>query len=159
MSDPQNSETIIRRSERVILYANIVMILVVIIHDIDHVRQAHHMNYTIGLQLWLVNISVYIPSFLALGMRWKRLRIAAPMTVANGIFVGAAFSEVHLWRPTIPVWGMWNDNFFELGADSTSWTVLAVTVFVGACVAMAGTYAAGLYWAANRRSPTKGGIA
>ena len=42
-------------------------------------------------------------------------------------------------------------QFFKLGADNVSWTVLAMTVFVGACVAMAGTYAAGLYWAANRK--------
>ena len=55
-----------------------------------------------------------------------------------------------LWRPSIPVWGMWNDNFFILGADWISWTVLATTVLVGALVAMAGAYALGLNWAARR---------
>ncbi|MAY19233.1 MAG: hypothetical protein CL955_01260 [Erythrobacteraceae bacterium] len=151
MTKAPEIHTIIARAEKVILWANIVMIAMVIVHDIDHVRQAHHMDYTIRLELWLVNLSVYTPSFAALAMWWKRWQVAAPMTVVNGIFVGAAFSEVHLWRPTIPVWGMWNDNFFKLGADNVSWTVLAMTVFVGACVAMAGTYAAGLYWAANRK--------
>ena len=64
--------------------------------------------------------------------------------------VGAAFSEVHLWRPSIPVWGIWNDNFFILGVDWISWTILALTVLVGALVSAAGAYALGLQWAARQ---------
>lgn len=144
------------RADRVLLAANLVMIAMVVIHDVDHVRQAARWCYTIGPLLWLVNIAVYVPSLVALAMLWRHWRSAATATCFNGLFVGAAFSEVHLWRPSIPVWGIWNRNFFLLGADWISWTVLATTVLVGALVAMAGAYAAGLYWVARRMDSVDG---
>lgn len=137
------------RARGVILRANLAMITMIVIHDTDHVRQASNWCYTIGLQLWLVNIAVYIPSLIALALLWRG-RGAGVATMINGLLVGAAFSEVHLWRPSIPVWGIWNDNFFILGADRISWTILALTVLVGASVTAAGAYALGLQWAARR---------
>ena len=147
---PSQGAPLIARARRIVLAANLMMIVMVVIHDADHVRQAARWCYTISLPLWLVNIAVYVPSLIALALLWRRWRGAAVATCVNGLFVGAAFSEVHLWRPSIPVWGMWNDNFFILGADWISWTVLATTVLVGALVAMAGAYALGLNWAARR---------
>jgi hypothetical protein len=137
------------RARNVILRANMAMIAMVVIHDTDHVRQAANWCYTIGLDLWLVNISVYVPSLVALALSWRSPRGAGVATMVNGLLVGAAFSEVHLWRPSIPVWGIWNDNFFVLGADRISWTILAATVLVGALVAAAGAYAMGLQAAAR----------
>lgn len=138
------------RARKVIFRANLAMIAMVVIHDTDHVRQASNWCYTISAQLWLVNVSVYVPSLIALVLLWRSGRGAAIATMINGLLVAAAFSEVHLWRPSIPVWGIWNDNFFILGADRISWTVLALTVLVGALVAAAGAYALGLQWAARR---------
>lgn len=139
------------RARRVLIGANLAMIAMIVIHDADHVRQAIGWCYTIGLQLWLVNISVYIPSFIALALILTGRRGGGPATCVNGLLVAAAFAEVHLWRPTIPVWGIWNKSFLVLGVDRISWTILALTVFVGACVAMAGAYAMGLTW--QRRAP------
>ena len=119
------------------------MIAMIIINDADHVRQASCWDYTIPLLVWLVNISVYKPSIIALYLTRKNKNSAALATVVNGLLVAAAFSEVHLWRPTFPVWGIWNSNFFQLGADSISWTVLAVTVFVGVGVSLTGNYVRG----------------
>lgn len=141
------------RVRRVLIAANGVMVGMIVVHDVDHVRQAANWCYTIGLSVWVVNISVYVPSAIALAMAWRGWRGAAAMTSVNGLLVGAAFSEVHLWRPSIPLWGLWNDNFFILGADWISWTILALTVLVGACVAMAGAYAMGLNWVERRASP------
>lgn len=138
------------RARQVIFRANIAMIAMIVIHDGDHVRQASNWCYTISAQLWLVNISVYLPSLIALALLWRG-RGAGVATMINGLLVGAAFSEVHLWRPSIPVWGIWNDNFFILGVDRLSWTILALTVLVGALVSAAGAYALGLQWAARRR--------
>lgn len=138
------------RARKVIFRANLAMIAMVVIHDTDHVRQASNWCYTISAQLWLVNVSVYVPSLIALVLLWRSGRGAAIATMINGLLVAAAFSEVHLWRPSIPVWGIWNDNFFILGADRISWTVLALTVLVGALVAAAGAYALGPQWAARR---------
>lgn len=127
-----------------LIAANLIMIGMIVIHDADHLRQAANLCYTIGLQLWLVNISVYVPSLIGLALALGKAPAAAIVTCVNGVLVGAAFAEVHLWRPTIPVWGLWNSNFFVLDVDWVSWTILALTVLVGVLVAMIGAYAAGL---------------
>ena len=147
--DPTMDEMLADRARKTILWANVAMIAMIVIHDADHVRQAANWCYTIGVQLWLVNISVYLPSLVALGLTLAGRQGGATATIVNGLLVGAAFSEVHLWRPSIPVWGIWNDNFFILGADRISWTILALTVFVGVLVACAGAYALGLQRAAQ----------
>jgi formate-dependent nitrite reductase membrane component NrfD len=131
------------KSKRILIHANIIMIITTIIHDADHVRQALCWNYTIGLELWLVNMSVYIPCFIALALTLNNKNSAAFTTSFSGIFIAACFLEVHLWRPTVPVWGLWNDNFFILGADIISWTILVITAAVGFGVGMAGFYVSG----------------
>jgi hypothetical protein len=146
--DGTRSEILSARARKTILWANIAMIAVIVIHDSDHIRQAANWCYTISAQLWLVNVSVYVPSLIALALLWRG-KGAGVATMINGLLVGAAFSEVHLWRPSIPVWGIWNDNFFILGVDWISWTILALTVLVGALVSAAGAYALGLQWAAR----------
>ncbi|AXO16466.1 MULTISPECIES: hypothetical protein [Alphaproteobacteria] len=147
--DGTRSEVLSTRARKTILWANIAMIAMIVIHDSDHVRQAANWCYTISAQLWLVNVSVYVPSLIALALLWRG-KGAGVATMINGLLVGAAFSEVHLWRPSIPVWGIWNDNFFILGVDWISWTILALTVLVGALVSAAGAYALGLQWAARQ---------
>lgn len=143
------SDMLNARARKTILWANIAMIAMIVIHDSDHVRQAANWCYTISAQLWLVNVSVYVPSLIALALLWRG-KGAGVATLINGLLVGAAFSEVHLWRPSIPVWGIWNDNFFILGVDWISWMILALTVLVGALVSAAGAYALGLQWAARQ---------
>ncbi|AWM14828.1 hypothetical protein DI487_13860 [Flavobacterium sediminis] len=132
-----------KQNKKTLIWANIIMIVMIVIHDTDHVRQASCWDYTIPLSVWLVNISVYTPSLIALFLISKNKNSAAIATVINGLLVAAAFAEVHLWRPTFPVWGIWNSNFFKLGADSISWTVLAVTIFVGVGVSLTGNYVRG----------------
>uniref|UniRef100_UPI003DA4C812 hypothetical protein n=1 Tax=Celeribacter sp. SCSIO 80788 TaxID=3117013 RepID=UPI003DA4C812 len=56
------SEILSARARKTILLANIAMIAMIVIHDSDHVRQAANWCYTISAQLWLVNVSVYVPS-------------------------------------------------------------------------------------------------
>jgi preprotein translocase subunit SecG len=148
-NDETRLEKLRARAGKIIFWANIAMIAMIVIHDTDHVRQAANWCYTISAQLWLVNVSVYVPSLIALALL-RRGKGAGIATMINGLLVGAAFSEVHLWRPSIPVWGIWNDNFFILGADRISWTILALTVLVGALVSAAGAYALGMQWAARR---------
>lgn len=138
-----NQRMLDSKSKQILRYANLMMIVTIIIHDCDHVRQALCLNYQIGLNLWLVNISVYIPSLIALFLIFKNKKSASIATSANGLLVAAAFAEVHLWRPSLKVWGLWNKNFFLLGADAISWSILAITIFVGVGVAMAGTYVRG----------------
>lgn len=136
----------------ILLAANLVMIAMIVVHDADHVRQAKYFCYTISAGLWLVNISVYVPSGIALALLWRLPRYAAAATIFNGLFVAIAFAEVHLWRPTFPVWGLWNKNFFLLKVDPYSWIILAVTVLVGVSVALAGAFALGMQASDRRRA-------
>ncbi|MDY0779838.1 hypothetical protein [Tenacibaculum sp. IB213877] len=115
----------------------------IVIHDSDHIRQAICWNYKIPLSVWLVNISVYTPSIIGLYFVYKKYNLATTTTIINGLLVAVAFAKVHLWKPTIPVWGIWNKNFFLLGVDAISWTVLVVTILVGIGVSMSGVYVKG----------------
>jgi len=53
-------------SYKILNSANSAMLLTIVIHDADHCRQAMNWGYTIGIYLWLVNCSVYIPNIAAL---------------------------------------------------------------------------------------------
>lgn len=132
-----------KKDKKILLWANIIMILMIIVHDADHIRQANCWGYIIPLSVWLVNISVYMPSLIALYLLKKEKSSTANATVINGLLVGAAFAQVHLWGPTFPIWGIWNKSFFVLGADATSWTILVITIVVGIAVAMAGNFVRG----------------
>ncbi|MFC0344359.1 hypothetical protein [Epilithonimonas hispanica] len=132
-----------QKSKLLLKRANLIMIAMVVIHDADHIRQAICWNYTIGLEVWIVNIIVYLPSLIALYLLGKKRRSAVNATMVNGLLVASAFAKVHLWKPVIPVWGVWNRSFFELGADALSWTILVMTMFVGVGVAMTGAYVKG----------------
>jgi hypothetical protein len=107
-------EVMTSRARTVVIAANLVMIGIILVHDADHVRQAANWSYTIRLSLVVVNLFVYAPSIMGLIMALRRLRRADIMTCFNGLLIGASFSEVHLWRPTLPLWDLWNDNFFVL---------------------------------------------
>ena len=69
--DGTRSEVLSTRARKTILWANIAMIAMIVIHDSDHVRQAANWCYTISAQLWLVNVSVYVPSLIALALLWR----------------------------------------------------------------------------------------
>tara|TARA_R110002096_G_scaffold86792_2_gene199535 strand:- start:26754 stop:27197 length:444 start_codon:yes stop_codon:yes gene_type:complete len=138
------------KNKTLLIRANLIMIAMVLVHDADHIRQAYCWDYTIPLLVWIVNISVYTPSFIALYLIKKNKNSASTATVVNGLLVAAAFSEVHLLGPTFPVWGIWNKNFFILGADAISWTILAVTVAVGVGVSLTGNFVRGRLSVSNK---------
>ena len=120
------------------------MVIMVLIHDADHFRQALCWNYTIPWSVKLVNIVVYVPSFIAFYLAAKEKRLAAAVTSVNGLFIATAFASVHLAGASIlPYWGIWNKSFFLLGVDTISWAILSMTVAAGVGIAMVGTFVAG----------------
>jgi hypothetical protein len=131
------------KNARILIWANAIMLLVIFIHDADHIRQAINWNYTISSSLLLINSLVYIPNAAALALAAQRRGSAAILTSAGTLFLVASFAETHLWRPTLQVWGVWNKSFFELNVDAVSWVILAGTLAAGVGVAMAGAYVAG----------------
>lgn len=130
-------------TRHVLLIANIVMLLTIVIHDADHYRQAVNWCYTIPTSLWFINIAVYVPSSIALLLTLKSHRFSAIATSASSLIIVVEFAKVHLWMPSIPIWGIWNKTFFELGADWISWTILTALVAMGVLIAMTGAWAMG----------------
>jgi len=130
-------------ARKTIIVANAAMLLMTAIHDADHVRQAITWCYRIPVWLLAVNTVVYVPNGLALFASVRGHRLAPLATTLGALFIAVSFSTLHLWKPLIPVWGIWNQSFFALNADQLSWSILALTVVVAVGVAIAGGWAGG----------------
>ena len=46
---------------------NLALLAVTLLHDADHIMQAHRWNYHIPLQLWIINLAVYVMLVFGLG--------------------------------------------------------------------------------------------
>lgn len=127
---------------------NLAILAAALLHDADHIRQAMKWNYKIPLQLWIINLAVYVLPTVAQFLI-KNRRASSFMTLAaNGIVTSSAFLKVHLWKPTTDVWGIWNYNYFKLakgvwhegqfikGIDWIDWALLLdlPAVSIPACV-------------------------
>lgn len=123
---------------KVLMIANIVMFISILIHDADHVRQAINWGYTIPLALWCFNITVYVPTTLALFLTKNRFSSASTVTCITALAVAIAFGRVHLLGSSHSIWGIWTKSYFELGADMISWINLAYIVGVGVFVSITG---------------------
>ena len=130
-------------ARKTIIIANAAMLSMTAIHDADHVRQAINWCYTIPTWLLVMNTLVYVPNGYALLASIRGHRKAAIATMVGSLLIAVNFPMVHLWKPLVPVWGIWNQNFFVLNADQLSWTILALTVVVAVGSAIAGGWALG----------------
>lgn len=131
------------QSIRVLKIANIVMLATIVVHDLDHVRQAVQWGYTFTFALLAVNCVVYAPNLVAFLLARQGRFSGAVWTCIGGLNTGISFAKIHLLGAAIPVWGPWNQSFFVLGADTLSWWVLTFTVVIGVGVALAGMYVVG----------------
>lgn len=144
MSKNNINRTIGKESIKILKIANIVMLLMVLFHDADHVRQAIGWGYRFTFSLLAINCIVYAPNLAAFLLSRQGRFSGAVWTCIGGINTGISFAKIHLLGASVKVWGPWNDSFFVLGADAFSWWILAVTVAVGVGVAMAGMYVIGM---------------
>ncbi len=128
---------------------NLAILAAALLHDADHIRQAVKWHYKIPLQLWIINLAVYVlPTVSEFLIRNKRS--SSFMTVvSSGIVTSSAFLKVHLWKPTTDIWGVWNHNYFKLakgvwhegqfikGIDWIDWALLLdlPAVSIPACIA------------------------
>ena len=93
---------------------NLVILGAALLHDADHILQAIRWRYKIPMQLWIINLAVYVLPTVA-EFLLKNKRVSSFLTVAaNGIVTSAAFLKVHLFKPTTNIWGAWNYNYFKL---------------------------------------------
>ena len=73
---------------------NLVILGAALLHDADHIRQAIRWRYKIPMQLWIINLAVYVLPTVA-EFLLKNKRASSFLTVAaNGIVTSAAFLKV-----------------------------------------------------------------
>lgn len=122
---------------------NIVLLVSILIHDGDHIRQAFQWSYSIPISLLVLNLVVYVPSAVAIFLAKNRRYSCTLVTAFGGLNTAIAFAWVHLLGSFTGMWGIWNDPYKELGVDWLSWVILAEVVVVGILSACAAMYQAG----------------
>ena len=125
------------------IMANLFMLIVIAIHDMDHMRQAMEWGYVFTPQLLMVNLIVYIPNTLSFILIAKRKFAGIWASIISGVLIAGAFLKLHLLGATIKVWGPWNRSFFALHVDSLSWWMLAFTAIFGVLLSMYSCYILG----------------
>lgn len=139
-----------------LMAANLALLIIIAVHDFDHMRQAMMWGYSFTIPLLLVNFVVYVPGSVGLVLAARRTPTGAVATMIGGPLIALAFLKLHLFGAWIPLWGPWNDSFIALGADALSWSILWLTAAVGILVGLAGALGLGLWLGQRLRD---GGLA
>jgi hypothetical protein len=129
------------RDQRLLIVSNVLMIATLVVHDLDHVRQAANWNYDIPAYLWALVLLTYVPSGVSLLLALKGSGYAAHATAAGSMLIAFEIAKLHLCGTSLEIWGVWNRSFFDLGVDAVSWGVLVGTIFCGVCASMTGVVA------------------
>ncbi len=121
---------------KMLMKCSIVILISVLLHDGDHLRQAFNWGYSIPLSLLVLNLVVYILPVVSIFLT-KLNRASACLVIAfTGVFTSAAFLIIHLCGAFTGLWGVWNFSYFELikgvtwqgvyyqGVDFISWIFL-----------------------------------
>ena len=113
-----------------------VMLLSVLLHDGDHIRQAINWGYSIPISLWVLNLTVYIFPVVSIFLSKLGRFSSTIVTAIAGVFTSASFLIIHLCGSASGLWGVWNYSYFELiegvtyngvfyqGVDWISWVFL-----------------------------------
>lgn len=114
----------------------VIMLIAILIHDGDHIRQAYNWGYTIPLSLWALNLTVYVLPVVSIFLSKSRRFSATLVSAIAGVFTSASFVILHLCGSSTGLWGVWNFSYFELidgvwyngvfyqGIDTLSWIFL-----------------------------------
>ena len=79
----------------------IVMIVAVLIHDGDHIRQALNWGYSIPLSLWVLNLTVYVLPVVTLFLARSGRPSATLVGAVAGVFTTASFPLYFLIVPVV----------------------------------------------------------
>ena len=93
----------------------VIMLIAVLIHDGDHIRQALNWGYTIPLSLWALNLIVYVLPVVSIFLAKSRRLSATLVCCLGGIVTSVAFVVLHCFGSSSGLnWGIWNFTYFEL---------------------------------------------
>lgn len=114
----------------------IVMLVAILIHDGDHIRQALNWEYSIPIAIWVLNLTVYVLPVVTIFLVKTRRFSAMLVCAIAGVFTTASFLILHLCGSASGLWGVWNYSYFDLikgvtwqgqyyqGVDVWSWVFL-----------------------------------
>lgn len=124
------------KTTKVLTICAVIMIVSVLIHDGDHIRQASNWGYSIPISLWVLNTTVYVLPIISLFLARMHRFSGTIVTAVAGVFTSASFLILHLCGSATGLWGVWNYSYFELikgvtyngvfyqGVDWISWVCL-----------------------------------
>ena len=114
----------------------LIILLSILLHDGDHIRQALNWGYSIPLSLLVLNLTVYIFPAVSIFLIKLRRMSSTLVTAIGGVFTTVGFLTIHLRGAASGLWGVWNYSYFELikgvtwngvyyqGVDWISWVFL-----------------------------------
>ena len=121
---------------RILMGCCLVILLSILMHDGDHIRQAINWGYSIPLSLLVLNLVVYLLPVISIFLTKMQRASASLVTAFAGVFTTAGFLIIHLCGAFSGLWGVWNFSYFELmkgitwqgvyyqGVDWISWVFL-----------------------------------
>lgn len=123
-------------TQQILMRCACIMLVSILMHDGDHIRQAINWGYTIPASLWVLNLTVYILPVLSIFLIRMERAAASIVCGIAGFFTSAAFLILHLCGSASGLWGVWNYSYFALmkgvtyegvyyqGVDWISWVFL-----------------------------------
>ena len=121
---------------KILFGAAILMLVSVLMHDGDHIRQAINWGYSIPFSLLVLNLVVYIMPVVSIFLIKMQRMSATLVTAFAGVFTTVGFLVLHLCGSASGLWGVWNYSYFQLiqgvtydgvfyqGVDWISWVFL-----------------------------------
>lgn len=118
------------------LISSLVILISILLHDGDHIRQAINWGYSIPFSLLVLNLTVYIFPAVSIFLIKLRRMSSTLVTAIGGVFTTIGFLVIHLSGAASGLWGVWNYSYFELikgvmwngvfyqGVDWISWVFL-----------------------------------
>jgi hypothetical protein len=103
-----------------LIWANMALLALTWLHDLDHVRQVREVEGAVG-GIGLLGVVAVIAS-LALAIAGHRLAGIAAVVVGFGTAIG--FVLVHL----LPDWGPLSDGYPDLPVDGVSWAIAILPI-------------------------------
>lgn len=103
------------KTTKTMVICAVIMLVSVLIHDGDHIRQAVNWGYTIPLSLWALNLIVYVLPVVSIFLARSRRMSATLVSALGGIVTSLSFVVLHCFGSSSGLnWGIWNFTYFEL---------------------------------------------
>ncbi len=129
VAEPAHSRKRVWR--RALVMATGVLVLVFVIHGVDHVRQGLDRltpEVTIGGQVLMA------AAFTVFVLALRRHRLAPPLAIAVGLGSALAVTASHI----APHWSAFSDSYPDNGLDVLAWASMLAVIAAAGMVALAG---------------------